>query len=141
STTLSLPSSYRSRKNRRSSASPNSDSSSASSCAPSPPRSRQPSISLTELTRREINAALEAIAEALPNMPYAIIGGVACQVLGSPRPTKDIDIVVPDGRAAEAAAMLAAEGQFGTETTQAGRRRVWFNASQHNHYNVDVLEP
>jgi len=87
-------------------------------------------------------AALEAIQKALGDtIPYAVIGGVACIVLGSPRPTKDLDIVVPDGKAAEAATLLAATGHFGTETTQTGRRRAWFHASLHRNYNLDVLEP
>lgn len=86
-------------------------------------------------------AALGAIKKALPDIPYAIIGGVACIVLGSQRPTKDLDIVVPDGRAAEAATLLAATGHFGTETTQTGRRRTWYHATRHRNYNLDVLEP
>jgi hypothetical protein len=85
--------------------------------------------------------ALEAIAEALPDAPYAIIGGLALMLLGSSRPTKDVDIVVPDGRAGEIVTQLAADGMFGTETTSTGRRRVWFDASSGRRYNVDVLEP
>ena len=102
--------------------------------------SQSTSVCHTEMPRRDMYEALDAIAEALPETPYAVIGGLALMLLGSTRPTKDIDIIVPDGRAAEAATLLAAEGMFGTSTT-GGRRRVWFDASSNRRYNVDVLEP
>ena len=44
-------------------------------------------------------------------------------------------------RGDEAAALRAAAGFFGTETTVNGKRRVWFDASSNRRYNVDVLEP
>lgn len=100
-----------------------------------------PSVSHLDMPRRDMYEALDAIAEALPDMPHAIIGGLALMLLGSSRATKDIDIVVPDGRGDEAAALLAAEGFFGTETTINGKRRVWFDASSNHRYNVDVMEP
>lgn len=107
---------------------------------PAVPR-RPESICHLDMSRRDMYAALAVIYKTLSDVPYAIIGGVACIVLGSPRPTKDLDIVVPDGRAAEAAALLAATGAFGTEVSHTGRRRTWYHASQHRNYNLDILEP
>ncbi|SPO05506.1 uncharacterized protein DNG_08193 [Cephalotrichum gorgonifer] len=104
-------------------------------------RNIQPTICNREMPRRDMYEALDAITAALADMPHAIVGGIALMLLGSPRPTKDVDLVVPDGRAPEAAALLAAGGQFGVETTPAGRMRAWFDASSGRRYNVDVLEP
>lgn len=113
-----------------------------SSTANAPMRQMPSSVCHLDMTRRDMYEALDAIAEALhDDTPYAIVGGLALMLLGSTRPTKDIDIVVPDGKAAEVATLLAAEGMFGTATTVNGRRRVWFDASSNRRYNVDVLEP
>ncbi|KAL2105057.1 hypothetical protein VUR80DRAFT_9082 [Thermomyces stellatus] len=112
-----------------------------SSTANPPMRQVQGAVCHLDMTRRDMYEALDAIAEALPDTPYAIVGGLALMLLGSTRPTKDIDIVVPDGKGAEVATLLAAEGMFGTATTVNGKRRVWFDASSNRRYNVDVLEP
>jgi hypothetical protein len=103
--------------------------------------SSRPSICHDELTRGDMYEALEAIAAALPAGSYALIGGVACLLLGHTRGTKDIDIVVPDGEAPRAAQLLARSPKFGTERMASGRCRCWFNAASRRHHNVDVLEP
>lgn len=112
-----------------------------SSTALPPMRQVQPSVGHLDMPRRDMYEALDAMAEALRDTPYAVVGGLALMLLGSTRPTKDIDIVVPDGRGAETAALLAAEGMFGAEVGATGKRRVWFDASSHRRYHVDVLEP
>ena len=45
----------------------------------------------------QIREAAAAIAHSLDDVVYAIVGGAACSILGSPRLTSDVDIVVPRG--------------------------------------------
>ena len=59
-------------------------------------------------------------------------------MLGSRRGTSDVDIVVPDGRKQEARGKLAQSGAFGTGSDSS---RTWYNATDGQHYNVDILEP
>ncbi|KAK8042991.1 hypothetical protein PG994_013474 [Apiospora phragmitis] len=58
-------------------------------------------------TRQHIIDAAAAAAFALGDkVPYALVSGGACSVLGSQRVTEDIDIVVPQGRTSEARQLL-----------------------------------
>ena len=103
--------------------------------------SSRPSVCHDELTRADMYEALDALGATVPHTEYAVIGGIACILLGHKRETMDVDIIVPDGQAARIAEMLSRSPKFGTEKMASGRRRCWFNASSHNSYNVDVLEP
>lgn len=42
-------------------------------------------------------AACVAACSSLKSLPYAVVGGAACVLLGSDRQTSDVDIVVPKG--------------------------------------------
>lgn len=58
-------------------------------------------------SRQHVVDAAAAVAFALDGqVPYALVGGGGCSVLGSQRVTEDIDIVVPRDRTAEARALL-----------------------------------
>ncbi|KAK8128806.1 hypothetical protein PG984_009914 [Apiospora sp. TS-2023a] len=58
-------------------------------------------------SRQHVVDAAAAVAFALDGkVPYALVGGGACSVLGSQRVTEDIDIVVPQGRTPEARSLL-----------------------------------
>lgn len=59
-------------------------------------------------------------------------------MLGSRRGTYDIDIVVLDGRKRAVVSQLGNLPEFGVER---GSMRTWYNASNRNHYNLDVIEP
>lgn len=98
-------------------------------------------ISHTPLSAHTVDEAIRLLAHALKDNEYAIIGGVAVALLGSARATQDIDVLVPDGHHAPVAKALLSTGKFGGERQQNGRYRVWFNASNRQHYNVDIMEP
>ncbi|KAI0909464.1 hypothetical protein F4823DRAFT_594621 [Ustulina deusta] len=57
-------------------------------------------------TLQQTNAAVQAVAGALGNTHYAIVGGAACTMLGSVRLTEDVDFVVPKGETKAARALL-----------------------------------
>ncbi|KAK7926758.1 hypothetical protein PG985_003756 [Apiospora marii] len=59
-------------------------------------------------SRQQLIDAAAAVAVALDGkVPYALVGGGACVVLGSQRATEeDIEIVVPKGRTSEARSLL-----------------------------------
>ncbi|KAI0330247.1 hypothetical protein GY45DRAFT_1323970 [Cubamyces sp. BRFM 1775] len=81
-----------------------------------------------EVTIQSIRTAAQAIAAAIggrdrdannaeleldaPQVPYAIVGGAACILLGSQRITEDVDFVVPTGRTAAARQLLRASPAF-----------------------------
>lgn len=59
---------------------------------------------------KEIRAASEALGALLTSrVKYAVLGGAACQLLGSGRVTEDVDFVVPKGEVKSARKLLAAE--------------------------------
>jgi len=97
-----------------------------------------PAISLQQMNVQTITEACRATGQALSNEPYALIGGAACSLLGSRRGTYDIDIVVLDGRKRAVVSQLDNLPEFGVER---GSMRTWYNASNGNHYNLDVMEP
>lgn len=97
-----------------------------------------PAISLQQINAQTITEACRATGQALNNEPYALIGGAACSLLGSRRGTCDIDIVVLDGRKRAVVSQLDNLPEFGVEE---GSMRTWYNASNGNHYNLDIMEP
>jgi hypothetical protein len=85
-----------------------------------------------------IREAVHQVSQALHNTRYAIIGGIACILLGSTRATYDIDVIIPNGERNNATHALSQSASFGME---ARGNRTWFSASNRNHYNVDIMEP
>lgn len=55
----------------------------------------------------DITRAAIAVAQALAGLPYAIVGGAACLLLGAERTTTDVDVVVPAGGIVSARSRLA----------------------------------
>ncbi|KAL2259614.1 hypothetical protein VTK26DRAFT_6654 [Humicola hyalothermophila] len=55
---------------------------------------------------QQTRQAADAIAYAMADNPYAVVGGAACSVLGSERVTSDVDFVVPQGGTKAARALL-----------------------------------
>lgn len=55
----------------------------------------------TLASRGAVQAAASAVANAVGNRPYAIVGGAACLLLGSVRQTEDVDLVVPKNTVVE----------------------------------------
>nr|POE62243.1 hypothetical protein CFP56_70630 [Quercus suber] len=58
--------------------------------------------------QERVQKACAHVALALGQTKYALVGGAACQILGSPRVTEDIDFVVPKGSVNSARRLLAA---------------------------------
>ena len=86
---------------------------------------------------RILKEACHDTGRALNDSTYAVIGGAACSMLGSSRGTHDIDIVVPDGTKPAAISALRSSRAFGVEP---GSQRIWYNASDGRHYNLDIIE-
>lgn len=68
------------------------------------------SSSATQPQPQQIRDACAALAAFLADKKYAIVGGAALQLLGSPRLTEDVDFVVPKDAVPAARALLAAAG-------------------------------
>lgn len=61
---------------------------------------------------QHIRQAYKAVGNCLNgNITYALVGGAACQSLGSNRLTSDVDLVVPQGQIRAARRLLAADTQ------------------------------
>ncbi|KAJ8453764.1 hypothetical protein ONZ51_g13413 [Trametes cubensis] len=81
-----------------------------------------PETNRGEVTIESIHTAAKAIAAALggcdnasdlqAQVPYAIVGGGACILLGSHRITEDVDFVVPQNTTAAARKLLRASPAF-----------------------------
>ncbi|KAH6615758.1 hypothetical protein B0J18DRAFT_469034 [Chaetomium sp. MPI-SDFR-AT-0129] len=103
--------------------------------------SNQSSAVVTPMPPQVVDGLLRVIAHHLGQTRYALIGGVALNLLGSARATPDIDLLVPSGYAGRVADTLGQTSNFGTERLQSGRSRVWYNAPNRRRYNVDIMEP
>lgn len=85
-------------------------------------------------SRQHVIDAAAAVAAALDGkVPYALVGGGACAVLGSPRVTEaGLEIVVPKGRTSEARSLLKGNSEafdvesrtLHTDFKSGGPRRV-----------------
>jgi hypothetical protein len=115
--------------------------SAAPSAVPGPSRAGPPVISHAAMSSQTVGEAVQTIAYNLRELDYVLIGGIALNLLGSRRATADIDVLVPRGYAGQVATVLGQTGSFGTESLRSGRSRVWFNARNRRHYNVDIMEP
>lgn len=87
-------------------------------------------------TRDELREALKRAASALKaeGVPFALGGGYALWVHGAPESAHDVDLVVPEPRADEAADVLAKAG-FAVERTP----EDWLFKAHLNAAFVDVL--
>ncbi|OAA62746.1 hypothetical protein SPI_04286 [Niveomyces insectorum RCEF 264] len=106
-----------------------------------PSRSAPPVISHEVMSSQTVGDAVRMISHSLNSSEYVLIGGIALQLLGSRRATADIDVLVPTGHAGRVAVTLGSTRDFGTDRQQSGRSRVWYNARNRKHYNVDIMEP
>jgi len=69
-----------------------------------PPR---PLTSREAMTINTLNEACRRTVEALNGLDYALIGCAACILMGAPRTTKDLDILVSDNQKRRTASKLA----------------------------------
>jgi hypothetical protein len=76
----------------------------------------------------DIRGACKALATLLKDKAkYALVGGAACQLLGSDRATEDVDFVVPPGKVVSARQLIAADkSSFSVEPR-----------TRHTHYKSD----
>lgn len=59
---------------------------------------------------QDVHEACAALGACLgKNVKYAVVGGAACQLLGSTRETEDVDFVVPQGQVAAARALIGGD--------------------------------
>jgi hypothetical protein len=63
-------------------------------------------------TSLQTRQAARAIAFALGDLKYAVVGGAACTILGSLRETEDVDFVVPQGETKTARDLLRQKPDF-----------------------------
>lgn len=88
------------------------------------------------VTVADIRAAAIAIAAAIgDSLPWAVVGGGACVLLGSQRVTDDIDFVVPTGHVSTARQLLRASGAFHVEPRT---NHTTFAAAN---VDIDILYP
>lgn len=66
----------------------------------------------SSVSRSDILNASKAVARAMGTKPYALVGGAACQLLGSQRTTKDVDFVVCENKTGDARELLKKSGEF-----------------------------
>ena len=76
--------------------------------------------------------AIDAIQDA--NIPYVLVGGLASSLLGRPRRTEDIDILV---RKADAHRVLEALAQAGFETEETNPE--WIFKARRDEVTIDIL--
>lgn len=64
----------------------------------------------------QVKQAARAVAKLMYGQQcYAVVGGAACLLLGSPRFSSDVDIVVPKGETKAARALLKPSDEFETD--------------------------
>jgi predicted nucleotidyltransferase len=89
-------------------------------------------LATREILNRTMLAAIRAIEVA--NVPYVLIGGLASSLLGRPRSTEDIDVLVTREGASEVLEVLAAAG-FQTEETNP----EWIFKAFRDDVQIDVI--
>ena len=95
--------------------------------------------SSSSVTNVDVISAAKAIAYALEENEeaYAVVGGAACALLGSPRITGDVDIVVLQGHTSTARNMLKSKPEYFSVD----------NRTRHTHFlsqppvEVEILTP
>ena len=90
----------------------------------------------TDALNDQIRAAAQAASQAYGNtMPYALIGGAACVLLGGTRITRDIDFVVPRGTNTSYRRALGSSGTFTVNP------RTHFTTYGTTRIEVDIVSP
>ena len=87
-----------------------------------------------QLTR----SAATAVASAMKDDCYALVGGAACTMLGSTRITLDVDFVVPQGHTKSARNRLRDNPAFRVEP---GTNHTTYNRSGSNPVEIEILAP
>ncbi|KAI0330230.1 hypothetical protein GY45DRAFT_771327 [Cubamyces sp. BRFM 1775] len=68
---------------------------------------------MSQSTAPAVHLAARALADAInTGIPYAVVGGAACSLLGSHRTTSDVDVVVPTNTVASSRKLLKQAGTF-----------------------------
>ncbi|KAJ5165221.1 uncharacterized protein N7500_007051 [Penicillium coprophilum] len=83
-----------------------------------------------------LREALTALANALHDQKYALVGGSACTALGSERATTDIDFVVPRGQTPAVRKLLRDSPDFEVE---ARTYHTWYRAAEP--VEIEILAP
>ncbi|KAI1189490.1 hypothetical protein F5B17DRAFT_449720 [Nemania serpens] len=85
----------------------------------------------------QILAASKAVASALGELEYAIVGGAACSILGSKRLTGNVDLVVPKGMTKSARDLLKQK----PEAFDIDRRTLHTNYKSSPPIEIEILTP
>jgi hypothetical protein len=83
-----------------------------------------------------VREAAQAVRNVLGDQAYAIVGGAGCALLGSPRTTTDIDIVVPRGQTAGIRKLFKGQEGFVVE-----KRTLHTYFSSNPRVNIHILTP
>ncbi len=81
--------------------------------------------------------AAEAVALAMTDKHYAVVGGAACSVLGSVRQTSDVDFVVLQGDTKAARALLKAQDR--SFEVEKGTNHTYYKSSPR--VEIEILTP
>lgn len=82
--------------------------------------------------------AAAAVASAMESECYALVGGAACTMLGSPRITMDVDFVVPQGQTRAARSKLRNNPAFQVE---ARTNHTYYVQAGSNPVEIEILAP
>ena len=83
-----------------------------------------------------VRIAAETVGKILGDRTYAIVGGAACALLGSPRTTTDVDIVIPRGQTLETRKLFRDQESFVVEK---GTLHTYFLGSPK--VDIEILTP
>ncbi|KAI9774212.1 MAG: hypothetical protein M1839_001758 [Geoglossum umbratile] len=97
---------------------------------------KQPLITQSPMSIPVMEEGSRRIARLMGDRTYALMGGVALNLLGSRRGTNDFDIMIPAGKYQETLRALSTSSSFGISWTGLS----WVNISNDT-YKVDIVEP
>jgi hypothetical protein len=83
-----------------------------------------------------VREAAQAVGRVLGDQAYAIVGGAGCALLGSPRTTTDVDIVVPKGQTMEIRKLFKGQEGFVVE-----KRTLHTYFSSNPRVDIEILTP
>ena len=83
-----------------------------------------------------VREAAQAVGRVLGDQVYAIVGGAGCALLGSPRTTTDVDIVVPRGQTMEIRKLFKGQEGFVVE-----ERTLHTYFSSNPRVDIEILTP
>ena len=88
-------------------------------------------------TTAAVQSATRAVAGAIGNnVPYAVVGGSACVMLGGSRVTEDVDFVVPKDNTKKSRGLLRDSGAFTVDPK--GKEKTKHTSTQ---VEIDILTP